>query len=396
MNMIVNKTPIESQEQSKAAHCIDMRVLQFEKLINETQENLKVSKNEIIKQGSPVFKPYTFAEMLEMPPKNWLMDQVFGARDIGMIYGPPGCGKTFVVIDMIMSLCAGSRLANRFDVQRCLCVAYCAGEGIGGLPSRFSAIAKHYSINSLHNFTFYTSPPQLYDDNAITTINRFCNEWKARQLGKDTEPLDVLIIDTLHTATTSADENSAQHMGKVLSSCRLAANDLGCAVILVHHTNKNGAIERGSSSLRGAMDFMIKIEKPSETTTTRSVMSCSKLKDGEQWADQSFNLCPQVECESVYVSWEEPGNNNQSSGSKAADKKALKAEMERYAGQHLTCKILAESIAKTPDYTRKLLSELEHAKECKRELSDPNKKDSSRNPWVYWVESSQPKDGSDA
>ncbi len=360
MNVIVDKTSIELQEQSEVKHFTDMRALQFEKLIIEADGNPNVSKNEIF-ESSPVFKPYTFAEMLEMPSKKWLMDQVFGAGDIGMIYGAPGCGKTFLIIDMIMSLCTGSRWANRFDVQRPLYIAYCAGEGLSGLPPRFSSIAKHYSITSLHNFAFYANPPQLYDDNAIATINRFCNEWKARQLEKDAKPLDVLIIDTLHTATNAADENSAQHMGKVLSSCRLAANDLGCAVILVHHTNKNGAIERGSSSLRGAMDFMIKIEKPSEGIT-KAVMTCSKLKDGEQWAEQSFNLCSQVECGSVYVLWDEPGNPKQIKGSKMSDKEKLKAEMERYAGRTLTCKTLAESIAKTEPYTRKLLNELENAK----------------------------------
>jgi hypothetical protein len=66
-----------------------------------------------------------------------------------MIYGAPGCGKTFVVIDMIMRLCTGQQWANRFCVQRCLNVAYCAGEGLGGLPSRFAAIAEHYDITSL-------------------------------------------------------------------------------------------------------------------------------------------------------------------------------------------------------------------------------------------------------
>ncbi len=134
--MIINKMPIESQEQFRAEHCADMRALQFDKLINETQRNLKVSKNETF-EGKPVFNPHTFSEMLSMPSKKWLMDQVFGAVDIGMVYGPPGCGKTFLIVDMIMSLCTASRWANRFDVERPLYVAYCAGEGIGGLPSSY-------------------------------------------------------------------------------------------------------------------------------------------------------------------------------------------------------------------------------------------------------------------
>ncbi len=259
-----------------------------------------------------------------------------------------------------------------------------------------TSIAKHHSIADLDNFVFYPITPQLYDDNATATINHFCNEWKARQFAKEIAPLDVLIIDTLHTATVAADENSAQHMGKVLHSCRLAANNLGCAVILVHHTNKSGSIERGSSALRGAMDFMIKIEKPSETAT-HAVMSCEKLKDGEEWKSQSFSLQPQPECNSVYVSWEGPDNPMQiRCGSNASNKDKLKAEMKRYLGKRFTCKSLSESIVQSQAYTRMLLNELEEAGECRRELCDQTKKSSNRNPWVYWINAAQEKGGVDA
>lgn len=369
---------IESKEAEYLA-----RLSRFDEMEKEAESKLK---------DKLVFTPYSFDELLKMPPKEWLLDQVFGAGDIGMIYGPPGCGKTFVVIDMIVSLCTGQKWANEFDVTRCLNVAYCAGEGIGGLPSRFAAIVRHYNIANLENFVFYPIPPQLYDDQATATINHFCNEWKARQDAKEVAPLDVLIIDTLHTATVAADENSAQHMGTVLHSCRSAGNNLGCAVILVHHTNKSGSIERGSSALRGAMDFMIKIGKNSDTDTY-AVMSCEKLKDGEQWKSQSFSLQPQVECKSAYVSWDDPGSLTQIKGAKANDKEKLKAEMKHYPGKRFTCKSLSELIVQSQDYTRTLLRELEEVGECQRELCDQTKKSSNRNPWVYWIAADQEKAG---
>jgi len=368
--------------ESKEAEYLD-RLSKFDAMVKEAESKLK---------DKLVFTPYSFDEFLKMPPKEWLLDQVFGAGDIGMFYGTPGCGKTFLIIDMIMSLCTGSRWANRFDVQRPLYVAYCAGEGIGGLPSRFRAIARHYGVADLDNFAFYPIPPQLYDDNATATINHFCNEWKARQGAKEVAPLDVLIIDTLHTATITADENSAKDMGKVLHLCRWVASELGCAVILVHHTNKSGASERGSSALRGGMDFMIKIEKI-DGVKVHAVMSCDKLKDGEQWKNQSFSLQPQVECKSAYVTWNNPSSLTQIKGAKASDKEKLKAEMKRYPGKRFTCKSLSESIAQSQAHTRVLLNELEGVGECQRELLDQTKKSSNRNPWVYCINASQEKAG---
>ena len=152
----------------------------------ERQEkfNEMVKKAESKLQRQLVFRPYTFNNLLEMRSKEWLLEQVFGPRDIGMFYGAPGCGKTFVVIDMILKLCTGNQWADKFNIPRCLNVAYCAGEGLGGLPSRFNAAAKHYDITLLHNFTFYSLPPQLFDNVAEATIKQFCKEWQARQLEK--------------------------------------------------------------------------------------------------------------------------------------------------------------------------------------------------------------------
>lgn len=374
--------------------------------IDEVKKQLITNKNDpptnsinvlktILKEDQQVFKPHSFKELMTMPPKKWLVDQVFGTGDIGMIYGAPGCGKTFTVIDMIIALCTGKQWAKRFDVQGQLNVAYCAGEGISGLPSRFAAAAKYHNVSSLSNFIFYNTMPQLYDcdGHVEVTINQFINEWRARQHAKKAETLDVLVIDTLHTAITAADENSAQDMGKVLQSCRLVANELGCAVILVHHTNKGGTSERGSSALRGAMDFMIEIKKSSDTGTN-AVMSCSKLKDGEQWKEQNFNLCLVSECNSVHVLWNNPNDPNDGKSqlkSKADDKKNLLTAMESSLEGRFTCKSLAEVIAQYSNYTNKLLKELVSAKKCKMDLSDPNKPPSTKNPWVYWCENPKEK-----
>ena len=72
----------------------------------------------------PVFTPLSLDELLAMPPKEWLIDQVIGAQDIAMVYGPPGSGKTFLVIDLVLAACTGSQWAMRFDVTRPLSVAY--------------------------------------------------------------------------------------------------------------------------------------------------------------------------------------------------------------------------------------------------------------------------------
>lgn len=337
--------------------------------------------------GTPRFTPFSFSDLMQRPPKEWIIDQVLGRGDLVAIFGPPGSGKTMVVVDAIFAACLGQQFAMRFDVARPLNVAYTAGEGLSGLPERFKAAAtKHNVTDYLPGFTFFETVPQLYQDNG-DGIGAFVAEWSARQADNQAPALDILIIDTLHSATVGADENSAQDMGQVLSAAKHAIKELGCAVLLVHHTNKNGTAERGSSALRGAMDCMIQTQE----TAGKYSMSCEKLKDGEAWKPQTFSLIAVDGCESVRVWWDEPSDGAQATGAKAADKDTLRAELGRYAGTQFTAKSMAEVLGKSENYTRNLLVELVKMLEIERGLQDPDKPQSNRNPWVYFVESTEAK-----
>ena len=336
--------------------------------------------------GAPKFVPMSLAELIAMPPKRYLIDQIMGAGDLCMLYGPSGTGKTFVAIDMLLSACLGRRWAMRFDVERPLTIAYTAGEGLAGLPQRFAAAAEYYGVSEIPSskLSFYAATPQLFATSdmgefAEATVGDFVRDWRQRQAAGGAGQLDLLVVDTLHAATVGADENSAQDMGRVLQAVKAARSALGCAVLLVHHTGKNGDSERGSSAMRGAMDAMFAV-KP---TAGKFSLECTKLKDGEQWKAQTFDLVAAGE-NSVRVWWDEP-TDGQSTGAKAADKERLVAELQRYTGKRFTSKSLAEVLGKTDNYTRNLLVEIERAGDCKRALQDAGKQPSSRNPWVYFV-----------
>jgi hypothetical protein len=305
-----------------------------------------------------------------------------------MVYGAPGCGKTFVEIDMLMAACMGTKFAMRFDVARPLNVAYAAGEGTSGLPPRFAAAADFHGATEVTNFTFFASVPQLQGDGVDAGdmgIKNFVREWKQRQAEGQAQPLDILVIDTFHSATAGADENSAKDMGIALNLARHATQELACAVILVHHTNKNGSAERGSSALRGAMDCMIEIRRISENNTgTKAVMHCAKLKDGEAWKDQTFDLV--VHGESVRVYWDESSDGSQNKGREDEHRSTMLDFMTSRPGTKLTAKVLAEVAGIQQSHAIHLLSRMVDSGECKSELMDTNKGSSNRNPLTYFVE----------
>lgn len=338
--------------------------------------------------GAPKFQPRTLADLVAMPPKQWLIDQIFGRGDLLMCYGPPGSGKTFVVIDAILSACTGKQWAMRFDVQRKLTVAYCAGEGVSGLPARFAAAAQFHGVESLPNFTFFDAAPQLYysDDQAsdLETIEHFIYEWQERQATGQAEPLDLLVIDTLHSAAVGAEENSAKDMGEVMRKAKLAIKLLGCAVLLVHHSNKAGTGERGSSSMRGAMDCMLEV-KP---TAGKYALNCEKLKDGQQWKPQTFDLVAVGDTESVRVWWDEPGEL--ATGTKTKQhKEQIVAMLKAKPGVRYTASTLGEAVGlgKSKRIFALLSDLVSESEEILCALKEPEKDSSPHNPLMYWYQS---------
>jgi len=198
------------------------------------------------------------------------------------------------------------------------------------------------------------------------------------QAAGDVAPLDVLFLDTLHSVTAGADENSSQHMGQVLHQARAIADRLGCAVILIHHSNKAGTGYRGSSSLEGAMDCMIEVK---EVGNSR-LMTCEKLKDGEKWKPQTFDLI--AKADSVRVEWGIVG----STGKDDAVPGKLVAVLRDNAGMRFTAKSLSEAVGAKPSVTTTALNRLTEKGEVSRALENTDKPSSNRNPWIYWVENS--------
>jgi DNA-binding MarR family transcriptional regulator len=346
------------------------------------------SENEQIKpQTGPVtsgtyhFQPFSLADVIARPPKQWLIDQIFGPGDIGTIYGLPGSGKTFATVDLIMAGCLGKRFALHFKVARPLTIAYCAGEGHDGLPQRFAAAAHHHGMKGNHpNFTFFEIVPQLFEESSPDSIEVFITEWKARQEAGLVGQLDLLIVDTQHSATVGADENSSTAMGKVLASAKAAIRELGCAVLLIHHSNKQGTGERGSSAMRGAMDFMLEFKQVNKLDGTYS-MSCSKLKDGRGWAPRPFRLVATEKFTAPWVSWEETNDDKEADKRKSKTAREILEVLSEHVGSRLIAREIADALAISPQAVNRVVPRLEKEGLLAREELERN----GGKVWHYFI-----------
>jgi hypothetical protein len=253
----------------------------------------------------PTFRLLKPSELFSLPPRQMLVENLLAVGDLIIPFSEPGLGKTAVVHDLAACCISGQTFAGEFDIPSPLTVLYCAGEGGAGLSARLKAAFSRHNITAAEEdrLVVSTSVPQLFAPHG-DGMAQLIDDYKAARGDK----LDILIIDTLHSASYSANENSSQDAGVMLREIKLAQRELNCAVILVHHAGKGGNGERGSTAFRGAADGVWEIARDGK----RLVFRCSKAKDLAPFPDLSFSLI--AKGDSVIPLWHGKASQMKSDG----------------------------------------------------------------------------------
>jgi len=307
---------------------------------------------------------FEHSDLVKLPKKEWLVKDLFGSKDIVVLYGQPSTGKTFVAIDLMMKAIDGQKFANVFEATRPLTVAMVVGEGGTSIRDRLLAAYNNtFCDGKNHNYTIFANGLQFYEDDDGEEIDSFVREWKQR---KQTH-LDLLIVDTYAMSTIGADENSSKATGKVLGNARKIADALGCAIMFVHHTTKNGNSERGSSALRAAADMMIEVSD--------SAIKCVKAKHCPVWKPINFELVPFED--SLIVEW----NNENLLSDKIVEWMRINDNVQ------YTMKEIADQFSAFASHmiVRDKVNQLVNSNVLVGGLRNPAAKQSPSNPTLYWI-----------
>jgi len=235
----------------------------------------------------PTFDVMTLKQLKEMPPIKWLVDGLMTRHGFSVMYGQPGCGKTFLALDLALCVASG-RDFHGMDTEQGN-VLYIVGEGIGGIGKRVNAWTDNRGAGVAEaELPFWVLP---------TAVN-FTKQDEIEKLLATIEKLEqkhgsfsMVVIDTVARSLLGADENSATDMGKFVKSCDIVKEHCGCAVLAIHHSGKDSSKGmRGSSALMGAVDTAIKVKKSVDQVT----VTMDKQKDAEP-IEELFFLMKSVE-----------------------------------------------------------------------------------------------------
>jgi hypothetical protein len=206
---------------------------------------------------------------LDLP---YIVKGVIGAGQLGVFWGRPGSGKSFVAMELCACVAAGVDWHGR-RTKRTPVVYVAAESAKVYIDNRITALREHRP--ELADAEIIVLPVALdLLHSGVGDVDALIGVIRAKGAG-------LVVVDTLSVTFGGGDENSSPDMGAYMSSIQRIRTETEAAVLLLHHCGKDEARGmRGHSSLFGALDAELMIEGESDQPRT---LKTGKVREGDAY-----------------------------------------------------------------------------------------------------------------
>ncbi|WP_459858576.1 AAA family ATPase [Dongia sp. agr-C8] len=186
-------------------------------------------------------------------------------------WGPPKCGKTFLVLDLVAHVACG--MPYRGLRVRQGAVLYIAAEGVEGFRARALAWCREHLEDD-------ADPPLYVLGMRVDLMADHRGLIDAARLEMADEVPAVVVVDTLNRTFTGS-ESSDEDMTAYVAAADAIREAFGSAVIIVHHCGHDASRPRGHTALMGAVDVQVAVKKDEATKIiTAEVEFAKDMADG--------------------------------------------------------------------------------------------------------------------
>lgn len=215
---------------------------------------------------------------------DYLIKGVLDQGSLSSIYGAPNSAKTFVAMDMAVSIANGVPWHGHKVNQGA--VLYISLEGHSGFKRRVEALKKRGKIQPGAPFVTMLQPLHVFAADQIESLVS-----AVKQLESDKGfSFSLVVVDTLAHAMAGTDENSTKDMMAAVEGLQEIGSAIDCNVMIVHHCGKDASRgSRGNSSLKGAVDSEFECSKVPDTERG-FILKTTKQKDMDGSAKFPFTL----------------------------------------------------------------------------------------------------------
>ena len=193
----------------------------------------------------PVEPAHRLADRAE--ERRWLITGLWSEEAVGIVGGEPKCCKSFLALEMAVSVAAGTPCLRRFPVtQPGRVLLYAAEDALHVVRRRLEGIcaAAGVALSEL-DVQVITAPTVRLDLEADrTNLDETVAALQPR----------LLVLDPF-VRLHRIDENASGEVAPLLAFLRELQRRYGVAVAVVHHAKKGGGRVRAGQALRGSSEF---------------------------------------------------------------------------------------------------------------------------------------------
>jgi hypothetical protein len=218
-----------------------------------------------------------------LPDPKWLVEKLIVENALGFIFGAPSSVKTFLALDLSLTLATGQTEWWGRGIGRSGAVVYISSEGMADLKFRIMAWEQHRGVDAddapfwlVHESINFTQKADIRK--LLATVQAIADE---------AGPIAAVFVDTVSRVLPGVDENLQKDMTTFVNGCDAVRKTFGATVIGLHHVSRAGNM-RGSTVIPAAGDFVIEMRR--EVGEAEGSFFVSKMKAGQDGATQHFKV----------------------------------------------------------------------------------------------------------
>jgi len=181
------------------------------------------------------------------PQTQWLIEGLWSEQAVGILGGEPKCCKSFLALDVAVSVASGAPCLRQFPVRRSGPVLlFPAEDSLAVVRQRLEGIAAAAQV------PFASLPVQVITAPSLR-LDTPTDQQRLAHTVQQQRPV-LLILDPL-IRLHRVDENDASQIAALLSYLRELQRKFQLAVLVVHHARKDSQASRPGQALRGSSEL---------------------------------------------------------------------------------------------------------------------------------------------
>ena len=173
-----------------------------------------------------------------------------------LIFAPSGMGKTFIVIDLFLTLAYGLLSWHGIECRKARCLYMCA-EGYSAVLPRIQCWMEQHNLTASYTDDFFieNGTITLDDPSSVDKLQKVLDH----RFG--TKKPDIIAVDTMNLFMRG-DENATQSATAFVQALKSISAENNCTILLVHHTGvADERRGRGSTVFKGSLDTELRLSR---------------------------------------------------------------------------------------------------------------------------------------